>query len=118
TKDSGFCSRRTRGCSIRRGTIEWTSSANELERHAPSRPQVWDATARVPPVLPSPSPERITAMRAAAADGAFAASSSFRFKQDGVNVGKVFELQARNFLADEPFDCLQRRKLLAVHQRK
>src|SRR5206468_4386150 len=57
-------------------------------------------------------------MGAAAADGAFAASSCFRFKQDRVNVRKIFELQPRNFLADETFDCLQRRELLAIHEGK
>src|SRR5438034_7414292 len=68
--------------------------------------------------LPSPPSKGIAAMGAAAADGAFAASGCFRFKQDGVNVRKVFELQPRNFLANEPFDCLQRRELLAVHKCK
>src|SRR5436190_5102027 len=57
-------------------------------------------------------------MSAAPADGALAASGCFRFKQDRVNVRKVFQLQPRDFLAGETFDCLQSRELLAVHKRK
>ena len=55
-------------------------------------------------------------MSSATADCATATSTWFLFKQGGVDIRKVFQLQSRNFLADETFDCLQCGKLLAAHE--
>src|SRR5436189_5610742 len=64
----------------------------------------------------APSSKGIPAMGATAADGPFAADRRFRFKEGGVEVGKILQLQSWNFLTDEMFDCLQCRHFLAVHQ--
>jgi hypothetical protein len=45
-------------------------------------------------------------MGATAADGAFAPDRRFRFKEDGVEIGKILEFQSRNLLADEMFNGL------------
>src|SRR4029453_70392 len=66
---------------------------------------------------PSP-PKRVPAMGATAADGAFAADRRLRFKEDGVEVGKILEFQSRNLLADEVFNGLQCADLFSVHQGK
>ena len=55
-------------------------------------------------------------MSASAADGAFAAARRLRFEQDGVEIGKILELQPRNLLSDGMFDRLQRGNFFAVHQ--
>ena len=51
--------------------------------------------------------EGIAAMSAAAANGALAAGGGFRLEEDGVDVGKILQLQTRNFLPDETLDRLQ-----------
>src|SRR4029077_905126 len=68
------------------------------------------------PSLPPPSPERVPAMRATAANTAFAASDDLRFKQYRVNVWKVFQFQPGNFLSNETLNRLQGGQFLAVHQ--
>ena len=55
-------------------------------------------------------------MGATAADGAFAAGDDFRFKQHGVNIWKVLQLQPRNFLSNEMLNRLQGGQFFAVHQ--
>src|SRR5436305_13264643 len=55
-------------------------------------------------------------MGATATNGAFTASDDLRFKQHGVNVRKVLQLQPRNFLSNEMLNRLQRGQLLSVHQ--
>ena len=57
-------------------------------------------------------------MRSATAYPTSAAANRFRFKKRRVQVRKVLQLQARNFLADEMFDCLQRGKFLPAHERE
>ena len=57
-------------------------------------------------------------MRTAAAYGASPAGSGFRFKKDGVEIRKVFELQPRNFSSDETFDRLQGRNFFTIHERE
>jgi hypothetical protein len=57
-------------------------------------------------------------MGAAAPDGAFSSSCRFRLKKGGVEIRKVFELQARDFSSDEVFDRLQCRNFFAVHKRE
>ena len=57
-------------------------------------------------------------MRAAAPNGAFSSSCRFRLKKGGVEIGKVFELQARDFSSDEVLDGLQCRNFFAVHKRE
>src|SRR5436309_14917847 len=54
-------------------------------------------------------------MGAAAADGAFAARG-FRFEERCVKIRKVFQFQARNFLADETLDRLESRKFFAGNE--
>src|SRR5437667_3673539 len=68
--------------------------------------------------LPPPASKRISAMSATAADGAFASGRGLRFKQRGVHVGKIFQFQSWDFLANEMFDCLQSRQFFAVHESK
>ena len=57
-------------------------------------------------------------MRTATAYGASPAGSGFRFKEDGVEIRKVFELQPRNFSSDETFDRLQGRNFFTIHERE
>ena len=57
-------------------------------------------------ILAPSAPKRIPAMGAAAADGTFPPGDDFRLKQDGVEIGKVLQLQPRNFLTDEMFNRL------------
>src|SRR3954465_5476987 len=68
-----------------------------------------------PGLAPSPA-ERITAMGAAAADGTFTALARFGFEERGVEIRKIFQLQARDLLPHETFDRLERCQFLAVHQ--
>src|SRR5436190_19195940 len=68
-----------------------------------------------PGLAPSPA-ERITAMGAAAADGTFTALARFGFEERGVEIRKIFQLQARDLLPHKTFDCLKRCQFLAVHQ--
>ena len=56
-------------------------------------------------------------MSATAADRSLAARL-FRFKQRRVQVGKIFQFQPWNFLADEMFDRIQGRDLVAAHERE
>src|SRR5437763_10542093 len=65
---------------------------------------------------PASSPKRVPAMGATAANGALTASDDLRFKQHGVNIRKVLQLQPRNFLSNEMLNRLQRGQFLAVHQ--
>ena len=60
-----------------------------------------------PTSLPPSSPKRVPAMRATAANTAFAASNYLRFKQYRVNVWKVLQFQPGNFLSNETLDRLQ-----------
>src|ERR1051326_1680997 len=69
-------------------------------------------------ILSASSPVTKASMAASAADGAAAAECGFRFKERGIEIGKIVELQARDFLADEMFDRLERGKFFAVHERK
>src|SRR2546421_4690314 len=61
--------------------------------------------------------ERVPAMGSPATDGAFAASH-FGFEEHCVKIWKIFQLQSRDFLADETLDRLQRGDFLAVHERE
>src|SRR5882757_9607001 len=69
-----------------------------------------------PPSLPPSSPKRVPAMRATAANTAFAASNDLRFKQYRVNVWKVLQFQPGNFLSNETLNRLQGGQFFAVHQ--
>src|SRR5947207_13166151 len=57
-------------------------------------------------------------MRTATAYGASPAGSGFRFKEGGVEIRKVFELQPRNFSSDETFDRLEGRNFFTIHERE
>src|SRR5437764_6275538 len=57
-------------------------------------------------------------MSSATADCPTTAGAGFRLKERGVQVGKILQLESRDFLADETFDCLQRRQLRATHERE
>src|SRR4029077_810864 len=56
-------------------------------------------------------------MGSTAADRSLAARL-FRFKERRVQVGKMFQFQSWNFLADEMFDRIQGRDLVAAHERE
>src|SRR2546421_3572111 len=73
-------------------------------------------TGHRPVFLSPPSPKRVPAMRATAANSAFAASDDLRFKQYRVNVWKVLQFQPGNFLSNETLNRLQCGQFLAVHQ--
>src|ERR1700719_1574693 len=70
----------------------------------------------IAPSLSPASPKRVPAMRATAANTAFAAGDDLRFKQYRVNVWKVLQLQPANFLSNETLNRLQGGQFLAVHQ--
>src|SRR3954469_5927528 len=55
-------------------------------------------------------------MGSATANGASPTGGGLRFEQDGVEIWKIFEFQARNFLPDKSFNCLQGRNLFPVHE--
>src|ERR1700758_3124985 len=65
----------------------------------------------------SPSPKGIAAMSSSTTDCAPFASRLW-FKQRRVQVGKVLQLQSRNFLTDEMFDGLQSGNFVTTHQRE
>ena len=57
-------------------------------------------------------------MRTSAANPTFTPAARLWLEKHRVEVGKIFELQARNFLPNKSFDRLQSRNFFAVHQRE